>query len=400
MAAVTQKRPNLDDDEEEGGAGAAPVASRSPLHGDILELTLSHVPLVDLVPAARVSASWSIAVSSSLRHLRKPKPWLLVHSQSTRPPHAVSARAYDPRSGVWMDLVAGPERRAPAAKLAPALRSSHSTLLYGVSPARLSFSSDPLHLAWRHASPPSTWRVDPVVALVGSRLVVAGGARDFEDDPLSVEVYDTRAHTWSVCASMPAPLKDSSASAWLSVAADCRRMYVMEKLTGVTHAFDPEAGAWLGPYDLRPDHNVFYSVIGFAGDRLVMAGLLGNSEDVKGVKLWGSMAVGADELEEICEMPEELVKELKDDNHCVSSIGMCSRGDFVYVYSNSKPEIVFWCEREDESGAWRWGTVPDAAARGRSLGQRVAYTCSEVGIRELREAAAAGNGRFAVMDGR
>ncbi|KAI3435201.1 F-box domain-containing protein [Psidium guajava] len=399
MAVMQQRRTNLDDNEEDEEAGAVTVSSHSPLHGDVLELTLSHVPLVDLVPAARVSRSWSLAVSSSLSHFRKPKPWLLVHYQSTRSPHVVSTRAYDPRSRVWMDLEVGPDRRQPAATLASALRSSHSTLLYGLSPARLSFSSDPLHLTWRHASPPSAWRVDPVVALVGSRLVVAGGACDFEDDPLSVEVYDTQAHTWSVCASMPAPLKDSSASVWLSVAADRRRMYAMEKLTGATHAFDPEVGAWRGPYDLRPDRDAFYSVIGFAGDRLVVLGLLGNSEDVKGVKLWGSIGVGADKLEEICEMPEELVKELKDDNCCVSSISMCSRGDFVFVYSNSKPEIVFWCEREDESGVWRWGTARDAAARGRNLGQRVAYTCAEVGIRELREAAATGNGRFVVMEG-
>ncbi|KAF8016615.1 hypothetical protein BT93_H1975 [Corymbia citriodora subsp. variegata] len=389
---------NLDDNEGGDGDGAGAV-----LHGDVLELTLSHVPLVDLVPAARVSRSWSLAVSASLRHLHRPRPWLLVHYQSSRPPHAVSARAYDPRSRVWMDLEAGPGRRAPtaAAKLGAAsapLRSSHSALLYRVSPTRLSFSSGPLHLAWRHTSPPSAWRIDPVVALVGSRLVVAGGACDFGDDPLSVEVYNTRAGTWSACASMPAPLKDSSASAWLSVATDGRRMYVMEKLTGATQAFDPEAGSWLGPYDLRPDRDVFYSVIGFAGDRLVVAGLLGNSEDVKGVKLWGSTAVGPDELEEICEMPEELVKELQDDNCCVSSIGMCSSGDFLYVYSNSKPEIVFWCEREDESGAWTWGTARDAAARDRSLGKSVAYTCAKVGIRELQEAVAAGNGRFVVAE--
>ncbi|KAK3416785.1 hypothetical protein EUGRSUZ_H02548 [Eucalyptus grandis] len=391
MAAAARKHGSLDDDGgEEKEAGAV-------LHGDVLELTLSHVPLVDLVPAVRVSRSWSLAVSSSLRHLRRPRPWLLVHYQSARPPHAVSARAYDPRSRVWMDLEAGPGAAAAAKLLASApLRSSHSALLYGVSPARLSFSPDPLHLTWRHASPPSAWRVDPAVALVGSRLVVAGGACDFEDDPLSVEVYDTRAGTWSACDPMPARLKDSSASLWLSVATDGRRMYIMEKLTGATHAFDPEAGAWFGPYDLRPDRHVFYSVISFAGDRLIVAGLLGNSEDVKGVKLWGSTAVGADELEEICNMPEELVKELRDDNYCVSSIGMCSRGDFLYLYSNSKPELVFWCEREDELGAWRWGATRDAAARGRSLGKRVAYTCAEVGIGELREAAVTGSGRFVV----
>ncbi|KAL3733465.1 hypothetical protein ACJRO7_022914 [Eucalyptus globulus] len=143
---------------------------------------------------------------------------------------------------------------------------------------------------------------------------------------LSVEVYNTRAHTWSAYNSMPAPLRDSSASLWLSVG---QRMYIMKTLTGTTHAFDPDMGAWLNPYELRSDRDVFYSVTKFAGDRLIM-----------GVKVWGSMVVGADELEEICTMPKGLVKELQDKNYYVSSIDMCSSKDFLYMYSYS-PNLMY-----------------------------------------------------------
>ncbi|KAL3714963.1 hypothetical protein ACJRO7_006812 [Eucalyptus globulus] len=378
------------DGEGETEAGAV-------LHGDVLDLTLSYVPLVDLVSASRVSCSWRDAVFFSPRHLGWRRPWLLVYYQTIMPPHTISVRAYDPRSRVWMDLEAGPGGRSAILTAMPLLlRSSHSALLYGKY-GRLSFSSDPLHLRWHHASCPSVNRSYPVVALVGSRLVVAGGTY-FDHDSPPVEVYDMRTRTWSACYSMPVSLRISCASLWHSVATDGRRMYVMETLTGRMHTFDPDTGAWLQPYDLRPDRHVFYSLMGFAGDRLVVVGVLGNVHDLKGVKVWGSMGVGvgADELEEMCAMPEELLIELQDEMYYVSNMSMSSSKNFLYLHSDSSPLLVFWCGREDKSGAWRWGTTRDAAARDRNLRNWVAYTCAEVGIGELQKAAATGNGRFVV----
>ncbi|KAF2292771.1 hypothetical protein GH714_028089 [Hevea brasiliensis] len=86
-----------------------------------------------------------------------------------------------------------------------------------LSPSKFSFSFDPLHLTWHNVDSPLVWRTDPIVAVVGHRVIVAGGACDFEDDPLAVEMYDLKTRTWDTCESLPAHFKDSAASTWLSM---------------------------------------------------------------------------------------------------------------------------------------------------------------------------------------
>lgn len=103
------------------------------IHGDILEVVLSHVPLTDLVLASHVSNSWNVAVSSSLRYYNQPKPWLLYHTQTSRPPYTTTTHAYDPRSDVWIHV------DSPSIKYVNVLRSSHSDLLYMLSPWSFSF---------------------------------------------------------------------------------------------------------------------------------------------------------------------------------------------------------------------------------------------------------------------
>ncbi|XP_030513272.2 F-box/kelch-repeat protein At1g23390-like [Rhodamnia argentea] len=376
-------------DTERAAQDEGPPPPPPPLFGDILELTLTRVPLVDLVSASQVSRSWKRAVSSSLRHLNPIRPWLLVHSQSTRTPYAISTRAFDPRSSVWLDI-----SLPQPAKHASTLRSSSSSnLLFILSPSKLSFSSDPLHLTWRHAAPPLVWRADPIVALVGHRLVVAGGAFDFDDDPLAVETYDLRAGAWEACGStMPALLKDSSASAWLSVTADEDKMYVTDKLSGVTHSYDPEADAWHGPYDLRPHRDVYCCVIGFASGRLILVGLLGCEENVKGVKAW-EVERGTWRAREIGEMPPGMVRKMKGERFCASSMSACGAGDFVYLNRDSDPGTAVWCEVVG-GGDCRWGRAESpAASGGRGPAERVVFTSSNVGMSELKQALATGDPR-------
>lgn len=376
-------------------AAAVIVAGEDPpLHGDVLELMLSHVPLVDLVPASRVSRSWRRAVASSLRHLNRAKPWLVVHTQGRRSNSPAAVHAYDPRSGLWMEVVG--TSRTPV-KLASAIRSSNSTLLYALSPTRLSFSFDPLNLTWHHVAAPLVWRADPVVVVVGHRIVVAGGACDFEDDPLSVETYDLRTGAWSACQPMPAILKDSSASTWLSVAADSRRMYVTEKVSGVTYSYDPEVQAWNGPYDLRPDRSVYYSVLGFSGDQLILVGLTGSAENFKSLKLWG-ISSDLGEFEEIAEIPAELGENLKDEYSGVHSIAICAAGDLVYIHSPERPGNVVWCEVAARGCRSKWGSVKNAALTEANWMERMVFTCARVGVAELETAVAAGNRRFQVKE--
>lgn len=120
-----------------------------PIHGYVLESILSRMSLIDLVPASQVSKGWNGAVFSSLRHLITPKPWLIVHTHSTRPNAPNTMLAYDPRCGTWIKI----ESR-PSIKLDTVKRSSNPNLLFALSPSKLSFSLDPLHLTWHHVDPP------------------------------------------------------------------------------------------------------------------------------------------------------------------------------------------------------------------------------------------------------
>ncbi|KAA8533164.1 hypothetical protein F0562_033303 [Nyssa sinensis] len=360
----------------------------APIHGDILEAILSHVPLTDLVPASCVSKAWKRAVFSSLRNFNRLKPWLIVHTQSSRSPYATTTHAYDPRSHVWVEI------RQPPIRYVSALRSSHSNLLYMLSPSKLSFSFDPLHLTWHHVDAPLVWRTDPIVALVGHRIVVAGGACDFEDDPLAVEIYDVESRTWDTCQSMPAVLKDSAASTWLSVASNNHKLFVIEKHSGVTHVFDPETKTWYGPYDLRPDQRIFFSVIAFSSNRLVLVGLIGGSDTVESLKLW-EVDCETFECREIGEMPLTLVEKLKTENFQLSSVSVCLTGNFVYLYNPLDVELVFVCEFVD--GGCMWRSIRNVVANDRTKMERFVLTCSTVGIDEVKAALRSENRRFVIL---
>ncbi|GAB4837406.1 hypothetical protein Ancab_002277, partial [Ancistrocladus abbreviatus] len=101
--------------------------------------------------------------------------------------------------------------------------------------------------------------------------------------------YDIEKHEWVTCQSMPGILKDSAASTRLSVASI------------------PLSIA----YDLRPaGSRVFSWTIGFSGNNLILAGVIGLDREVKGVKLW-RMKHGSMNCVEIEEMQVEMVEKLK-----------------------------------------------------------------------------------------
>lgn len=352
------------------------------IHGDLLEVVLSHVPLVHLIPARYVSKSWRLAVSSSLRFFNRPKPWLILHTQTTRSPYVTTTLAYDPRSDLWIEI------RQPPVKYVSALRSSHSNLLYMLSPSKLSFSVDPLNLTWHHTDSPLVWRTDPIVAAVGRRIIFAGGACDFEDDPLAVEMYDTESRAWDTCESMPAVLRDSAASTWLSIASDDRKMFVTEKVSGVTHSFDPETKTWEGPYDLRPDPRAFVSVIGIAGDRLVLVELIGESDKAQSLKLY-EVSRETFECEEFGEMPSSLLATLKNGRSQLSSINLCCAYNFVYLQNPSQPEVILFCEFENYG--CRWGSVQNSIVNELNPRDGIVFTCSKVGIVDLQKALSSEN---------
>ncbi|GMI83490.1 Kelch domain-containing F-box protein [Hibiscus trionum] len=365
------------------------------IRGDVLESILCHVPLIHLVPVCHVSKSWNRAVFSSLRHSNKRKPWLIVHCQSSRPPHATaSAFAYDPRSNLWLRI-----NPNPPVEYVSDLRSSSSTLLYMLSISKFSFSFDPLHMIWHQTDPPTVWRTDPVVAMVGHRhIVIAGGACDFEDDPLSVEIYDLEKRKWETCEPLPITFKHSAASTWLSVAADTKKLYAMEQASGITCSFDPIARIWSGPYDLRRDPNIYFSAIGISRDNLIMVSLLGNSENVEDIRIWELKGESFEFCKEIGVVPKELVDKLTGERACLSSIKIISAYDVLYLYNPEQPGELVVCEIDDRRGIFRWGSLKNAAVNDRSrVAERVVLTCGDVRLGDLGNAMMSGKGSFSIV---
>lgn len=356
------------------------------IHGDVLEAVLSHVPAVDLVSASHVSKWWRSAVSSSLRHHNPPKPWLIIYTQSDRPPHATAAHAYDPRSNVWISI------RRPSIEYVSSIRSSGANFLYMLSPSTFSFSLDPLHSDWCAVAPPSVWRQDPVVARVGDAIVVAGGACYFEDDPLAVEIYDLRARVWCTCESMPLNLKDSAASQWLSCAATNGKLIVVHKQTGLTHWFDPETKSWSGPFVMNPSQPVRSYHIGCSGGRLIVIGIC-PTENAETVKVW---RIGENDFsfKEIGEIPEEFVSGLKS-SYGEISIDIRVAGNLVYVYNSSEAEELVACELVG-AVACRWWRVGNVVAREGMISKTSVFACSEVGIGELQSVMTTKKWRFEV----
>lgn len=353
--------------------------AEAPIHGDILESILAHVSLINLVPFLHVSKSWNLAVYSSLNHLNPIKPWLIVYTYNTRSPHVITTRAYDPRSRAWVEIHKPPSAVRPAS-----VRSSNSSLLYTLSSAAFTFSVDPIHLTWHHAHAPRVSRTDPIVALVGRHIVVAGGACDFEDDPLAVEVFDLKTNTWSACRSMPEILKGSATSTWLSVAVAGEKMHVTEKISGVTYSFNPVKNTWDGPYNLRPDDRRVYSTVtGATRRRMIVVGLIGEPEDMKGVKLWEVRGGFGPELgsglSELCEVPEEMVAKLKGEGGWVSSVSMAAAGESVFLYNSAMPEWVIL--GEEVAGVWEWESVQNDGMRL----QRMVVGVGEVRIEDLQK---------------
>ncbi|GMH26103.1 hypothetical protein Nepgr_027946 [Nepenthes gracilis] len=360
-----------------------------PIHGDLLEVVLSHLPLVDLAPACYVSRSWNDAVFSSLANLSEVKPWLLVHTQGIMSSRGRTVHAYDPRSSAWVKI------DSPAMKFKADLRSSSSNFLYALSSRKLSFSLDPLHVSWRQVDAPRVWRVDPIVAVVGSRIIVAGGGSEYEDDPLAVEVYDMESGGWVTCQSMPVILKNIAAPTWLSVAANEKTMFVTEKSSGVTYTFSPDTKTWEGLFDLRADSGVFFSTAGFAGDDMILAGLIGHFQDVQGASLW-KVNLETMGCELIGEMPSEFVEKLKGENSNLSSISILSAKDFVYVYNSSDPEELVFCEFSGHGGC-RWGAVRNILwTDARRVTETMVFSCGRVEIADLQGAMKSFNRKFVV----
>ncbi|KAJ4960990.1 hypothetical protein NE237_020900 [Protea cynaroides] len=393
----------------------------SSIPGDVLEsMILTRLTLVDLVAASWVSKAWRAAVSTSLRISPRVKPWFIVYALHRRKHSLTSAFAFDPSSRVWLRIHNIPDVQSTTTNITSssssssssssigALQSSHSQdLLYTVSTSGFSFSFDPFHLTWRHVQAPLVWRQDPIVARLGSRVLVAGGTCDYLDDPLAVEMYDIPSGRWETCQPMPDLLKDSATSIWLSAAAATdSRLYLLEKKSRLICSFDAETKTWGPTFDLSLNSNpnkidapdpVFQSTIGFADDRLVMVGLMGETGDLQGVGVW-EVAQDTYQCKSIGEMPPEMMERVRNASSQLSTLRVSTESDYIYIYDPRNPEEIFFCELS--KGICQWGhAVNPMVNQGNSM-NRFVFSCSRVGMGDLRKVVANGSRTFTAESNR
>uniref|UniRef100_A0A0D9YDR9 F-box domain-containing protein n=1 Tax=Oryza glumipatula TaxID=40148 RepID=A0A0D9YDR9_9ORYZ len=385
---------------EVAGDGVASLAEMD-LYGDVLESVVERVPAADLAASARVSREWLRAVRAALRRRPRRLPWLVVHLHGRRRRTA----AYDPHSGAWVTVPAARHDTPSHVRL---VRGAGGDRVCALSLSGLAVSGDPLGKDVCVAlKAPGVWRVDPVFAAVGDRVVALGGACQLAlgegEDASVVEVHESG--SWTACGPMPAELRESAAATWLSVAATDQRVYLTDRSTGWASWFDPAKQQWGPTCRLRPDATV--STWGLApgrggAERLVLFGAkrCGRAEQAKSrvvIQAWevdgDGLALSRGAAHDT--MPGEMSERLfprdedgdeEDEEEMSPSIGVCGNAAGGYVYNAADPAIgaVLYELRDGVGSAVeRWEWVPCApSVEAEPLG-RFILACSPVGLDEL-----------------
>ncbi|KAG6518736.1 F-box/kelch-repeat protein At1g23390-like [Zingiber officinale] len=368
------------------------------LHGDVLDAVVARVSALDLLPASCVSKQWRAAVLAAARQSpRRGAPWLVLRVHGGRKP---VVHAFNPISRNWRSVAlpsggpfAGRDGSAVHVSNFPCSAGGGSTGgagIYALSSTRIALAADLFGTTWRELEPLRSWRTDPVVALVGRRLVVAGGASELlEDDPASVEVWEGGSGGWAPSDPMPAAFQWSPA---ISAAASERRLYTVEKQPPFSASwFDPEAKRWGPTSRLQiPDPTVRHVSVAFACGRLLLATV---SDDGGGrldwrpqaVRLWAMDQETLEvEAEQVAQMPQEMVAALVDEDGCgMRSLGFLSSERFAYLYNPLFMKFFFLCEiDEGGSGGCRWEAVPRSPSADDRPMHRVLFSCTQVNADE------------------
>uniref|UniRef100_A0A452XI48 Uncharacterized protein n=1 Tax=Aegilops tauschii subsp. strangulata TaxID=200361 RepID=A0A452XI48_AEGTS len=204
-------------------------------------------------------------------------PWLVVHLHGGRR----RTLAYAPHSGVWLTVhVQAPRHALPLnVRL---VRSARGDRVCALSSSFLGTS------ACVSLKAPMVWRVDPVLAAVGDRIVALGGTCPLAladgEAAAAAEVHESG--NWTTCDPLPSMLREYAAAAWLSAAVTGQRVYLTDTTTGWTSWFDPLMRRWGPTGCLRPDASVYTWGVapGRAGaERLMLLGAKRDGEEANRV---------------------------------------------------------------------------------------------------------------------
>uniref|UniRef100_A0A452XIE3 Uncharacterized protein n=2 Tax=Aegilops tauschii subsp. strangulata TaxID=200361 RepID=A0A452XIE3_AEGTS len=376
-----------------------PAVAALYLHGDVLELVLERLPASDLSAAVAVSREWLRAVRSALRRLRRRLPWLVVHLHGCRR----RTLAYDPHSGVWLTVHVQAPRHALPLNLR-LVRSARGDRVCALSSSGLDVAGDPLGTsACVSLKSPSVWRVDPVLAVVGDRMVALGGACQLAlaagQVAAAAEVHESG--NWITCDPLPSKLRESAAATWLSAAATDQRVYLTDRTTGWTSWFDPLKRRWGPTRCLRPDASVYTWGVapGRAGaERLMLFGAKREGEEANRVVVQ-AWEVDGDALDlspgaAYDAMPSDMSERLfprdedEDGEEMMRSIGVCGNATGGYVYNAAEPAsgavLYELTERQAGTVVKRWEWVPCALSVQAESLHRAVHACSMVGLDELQ----------------
>ncbi|KAG8055714.1 hypothetical protein GUJ93_ZPchr0001g32393 [Zizania palustris] len=369
-------------------------------YGDVLESVLERVPTADLAATARVSREWLRAVRAAVRRRPRRLPWLVVHLLQGGKRRTA---AFDPHSGAWVTVPAARHDTPTPVRL---LRGAGGDRVCVLSLSGLTVAGDPLGKDEGVVlKAPGVWRVDPVFAAVGDRVVVLGGACQLAlaegEDASAVEVYDHESGRWTLCGPMPAALRESAAATWLSAAATDQRVYLTDRTTGCASWFDPAKLQWGPTCRLRPDAAVSSWALapGRAGaEQLVLFGAKHGAEQAANriiIQAWqvdgDALALSPGAAHDT--MPSEMSQRLfphdedeEDYEEISPSIGVCGHAAGGYVYNAAEPAngaVLYELRDGEDSAVQRWAWVPCApAVEAEPLG-RVILACSPVGLDEL-----------------
>jgi hypothetical protein len=293
------------------------------------------------------------------------------------------------------------------------VRGAHGDRVCALSLSGLAVAGDPLgSAACVDLDAPAVWRVDPVLAAVGGRVVALGGACRLAlaegEDAAVVEVHEEESG-WTACEPMPGALREYAAASWLSAAATEQRVYLVERTAGWASWFDPACRRWGPTRRLGLDNAVSNWGVapGRAGaeERLVLFGAKRAEKEAECsavvIEAW---ELDGDTLEPISSpstdaMPSGLSEKLfprdddreedDDDDWDDTSLSLGVRGNAAggYVYNAAEPcnGAVLYELREGKAtgSVARWEWVPCApAVRADPLGRAI-LACSPVGLDDL-----------------
>jgi hypothetical protein len=284
------------------------------------------------------------------------------------------------------------------------LHGSRGDRACALSASGLDIAGDPLGTsACVVLKAPEVWRVDPVLAAVGDRVVAIGGAcqllADVQGDA-AVEVHENG--SWTACGPMPAALRESAAGTWLSVAGTEQRVYLVDRSAGWASWFDPSKRRWGPTRRLRPEERVStWGIAPGAGagpERLVLFGAKrcrrgGGANTNKSNVTIQTWEVDGDTLDLLpgaahgtmpSEMSGRLFLQDDDDEEVLLSTGVCGNAVGGYVYNAAEPANGAVLYELHESGrVERWEWVPSAPLLGADPMGRAILACSPVAIDKL-----------------